>query len=190
MLGRCEIAASERAGIPTSVSPGRSVRRFSATISFSAAVNPCIDSGMTPKTPACLLALCAVGILMGCSTPPRPAGAADGSAFAEARTVIERNCVHCHGTQRLKMMPSFNDTLSLAALRGPGNWIVPFKPEESRFFQVVTMPGSQRGAMPPTGHGISTEEIGALRAWIVAGAPLPDGAPVMLTPQGPGPRSL
>jgi mono/diheme cytochrome c family protein len=130
----------------------------------------------------------AAGMLMSCSTPPAKVGSAGGSGFAEARMVIEQNCVHCHGTQRLKTMPSFNDTLSLAALRGPGNWIVPGKPESSRFFQVVTLPDSHAGAMPPTGHAISREEISKLRAWITAGAPLPD-APVELKPEGMGPRS-
>jgi hypothetical protein len=86
-------------------------------------------------------------------------------------------------------MPSFNDTRALAALRGPGNWIVPGKPESSRFLRVVTIPDSQPGAMPPTGHAISAREIEKLRAWIAAGAPLPDGPPVMLRRQGMGPLS-
>ncbi|MEQ1854170.1 MAG: c-type cytochrome, partial [Chthoniobacteraceae bacterium] len=129
------------------------------------------------------------GTLVSCSTPPRrPAGAEKGS-FEEARPVIERNCVHCHGAQRLATMPSFNDTRSLAALRGPGKWIVPGQPESSRFLQVVTLADSQAGAMPPTGHAISADEIAKLRAWIAAGAPLPGGPAVSMKPQGTAPRS-
>lgn len=86
-------------------------------------------------------------------------------------------------------MPSYNDTGALAKLRGPGNWIVPGQPESSRFLQVVTLSDSQPGAMPPTGHAISKDEIATLRAWIAAGAPLPDGPPILLTPHGTPPRS-
>jgi mono/diheme cytochrome c family protein len=135
--------------------------------------------------------LCAItgGILAGCSTPSGSDAPRKDGAFAEARGVIERNCVQCHGKQKLAGMPSFGDTRALAALRGPGNWIVPGEPEKSRFFLVVTLPDSQPGAMPPTGHAISKEDVAKLRAWIAAGAPLP-AKPMTLTPQGIGPRSL
>lgn len=144
---------------------------------------------MTLKTPTCILALFAAGIFASCSTPKSTVEAAKGGGFAEARMVIERNCVHCHGPQRLATMPSFSDTRALAALRGKANWIVPGQPESSRFLQVVTLADSQPGAMPPTGHAISADEVAKLRAWIVAGAPIPDGASVPLKPQGTGPRS-
>ena len=148
-----------------------------------------MNRGMTLKTPPCFLALFAAGILVSCTTPKSTVGTAASGGFAEAKGVIERNCVHCHGTQRLATMPSFNDTKALAALRGTGKWIVPGKPEESRFLQVVTLADSQPGTMPPTGHAISKAEIAKLRAWIVAGAAIPDGALVMLQPQGAAPRS-
>lgn len=135
-----------------------------------------------------LLCVIAGGILVGCSTPSGSDTKPKDGTFAEARGVIERNCVQCHGTEKLASMPSFGDTRALAALRGPGNWIVPGKPESSRFFLVVTLPDSQAGAMPPTGHAISKEDIAKLRAWIAAGAPLP-AEPGTLTPQGMGPRS-
>lgn len=86
-------------------------------------------------------------------------------------------------------MPALADTRSLAGLIGPANWIVPGHPERSRFFQVVTLTDAQPGAMPPTGHAISAAEVEKLRAWIVAGAPVPAGAPVALLPRGEGPRS-
>jgi mono/diheme cytochrome c family protein len=141
-----------------------------------------------PHLPACFITFVA-GLLVGCSTPPRGTVSAEAGSFADARPVIERNCVHCHGSQRLATMPSFNDTRALAALRGPGKWIVPGQPESSRFLQVVTLADSQPGAMPPTGHAISADEIAKLHAWIAAGAPLPDGAPVSLKPEGAAPRS-
>ena len=111
------------------------------------------------------------------------------ASFASVRPVLESNCVHCHGPNRLAHMPALADTRSLAGLIGPGNWIVPGHPERSRFFQVVTLSDAQPGAMPPTGHAISAAEVEKLRAWIVAGAAVPEGESVALIPRGEGPRS-
>lgn len=110
-------------------------------------------------------------------------------SFASVRPALESNCVHCHGPNHLPNMPAFTDTQALARLTGPANWIVPGHPERSRFFQVVTFADEQPGAMPPTGYAISRAEAATLRAWIVAGAPVPDGAAVVLTPRGEGPHS-
>lgn len=110
-------------------------------------------------------------------------------SFASVRPVLESNCVHCHGPNHLSHMPAFPDTRALARLIGPANWIVPGHPERSRLFHIVTLADGQSGAMPPTGHAISRTEVEAMRAWIAAGAPVPEGAPVVLTARGEGPRS-
>jgi len=86
-------------------------------------------------------------------------------------------------------MPAFPDTRALARLIGPDKWIVPGHPERSRFFRAVTSADEQPGAMPPTGHAIAKSEVEALRAWIAAGAPVPEGASVELVARGEGPRS-
>ncbi len=132
--------------------------------------------------------LLSLGVLFtpGCAEPSQRNAPA---SFASVRPVFESNCVHCHGPNRLAHMPALADTRSLAGLIGPANWIVPGKPERSRFFQVVTLTDAQPGAMPPTGHAISAAEVAKLRAWIVAGAPVPSGEPVALIASGEGPRS-
>mgnify|MGYP000969729753 FL=1 len=94
------------------------------------------------------------------------------NSFAPVRTVLETNCVHCHGDNRLSTMPPINDTQALSKLIGQ-HWIVPGKPEASRFFQVVTFPDEIPGAMPPSGHAISKKEVQILREWIKSGAKLP-----------------
>lgn len=136
---------------------------------------------LTLLTPALLLA--------GCGHAPQPATAEESASFAKARVVLETNCVHCHGDDRLKGMPPIATTAHLAKLIGPGNWIVPGKPEQSRFFQVVIFPDEIPGAMPPTGHGIGKTEVEALREWILAGAPVPKGPNQKLQPRGEAPRS-
>ena len=85
-------------------------------------------------------------------------------------------------------MPSFASTRDLAALTGPGKLIVPGAPEQSRFFQVVTMSDSDIGAMPPTGHALTSREVAVLKSWIAGGADLPEGN-VALRPHGRAPRS-
>ncbi len=131
-------------------------------------------------------AVAAIIVGAGCANPGQRGAA---GSFASVRPVLESNCVHCHGPNHLPNMPAFTDTRALARLTGPANWIVPGHPERSRFFQVVTFADKQPGAMPPTGHAISRSDAAALRAWIMAGAPVPDGAPIVLTPRGEGPHS-
>ncbi|MBE7494105.1 MAG: hypothetical protein HS117_04130 [Verrucomicrobiaceae bacterium] len=127
-------------------------------------------------------------LLLVASCAQKPANEAEAVAFAPVLSVLETNCVHCHGDNRLSTMPPINDTQAIAKLIGT-SWIVPGKPEASRFFQVVTFPDEIPGAMPPSGHAISKKEVQILRDWIKAGAKLP-GHNVKLAPQGPLPRSI
>lgn len=139
------------------------------------------------RTPA-FLPLIAVTLLgiTGCETASPPPMQV---AHPRVLTLLETNCVHCHGQQRLQSMPSFADTKSLAALIGPGKWIVPGHPENSRFFQVVALADNQPTAMPPTGHAISKSDLETLRRWIKEGAKLP-AKNIALQPRGTAPRSL
>jgi mono/diheme cytochrome c family protein len=126
--------------------------------------------------------------LLLASCAQKPVSEADTTAFAPVRSVLETNCVHCHGDNRLSTMPPINDTQAIAKLIGT-SWIVPGKPEASRFFQVVTFSDEIPGAMPPSGHAISKKEVQILRDWIKAGAKLP-ASNVKLSPRGPLPRSI
>lgn len=126
-----------------------------------------------------------------CTTAPQPVAASTSSqlaAFKGVLPLLETNCSHCHGEQRLPTMPALTDTKALGALVGPGKFIVPGKPENSRFYQVVTLSDNQAGAMPPTGHAISKSELKALHTWIAGGAPLP-AENLAITPRGMAPRS-
>lgn len=138
------------------------------------------------------LAACGAGValgLAGCASSPEQTAEPADPVVARALAVIEANCVHCHGEQRLQTMPAVADLDSLRALRGEGGLIVPGRPEVSRFFTVVTLSDTQPGAMPPTGHAITRAEVEVLRAWIVRGAALPPGNRA-LRPRGVPPRSM
>lgn len=138
-----------------------------------------------------LLSACLV-LLASCTQPvweDKPAAVgADSRKWGPALTVLEHQCVHCHGDNRLSTMPPINDTHALSKLIG-SHWIVPGKPEASRFFQVVTFPDEIPGAMPPSGHAIAKKDMQILRDWIKAGAKLP-AQNVKLIPVGPLPRSI
>ncbi|WP_395747917.1 hypothetical protein [Prosthecobacter sp.] len=114
-------------------------------------------------------------------------GSPGSGTWGPALTVLEHQCVHCHGDNRLSSMPPINDTQALSKLIG-SHWIVPGKPQVSRFFQVVTFPDEIPGAMPPSGHAISAKDVQILSDWIKAGARLP-AQRIKLKPQGPLPRS-
>lgn len=136
--------------------------------------------------PSCFAGLAV--LLAGCASAPEGGSTADAATFDRARPVLEASCVHCHGSQRIAGMPSFASTRDLAALTGPGKLIVPGAPEQSRFFQVVTLSDSEIGAMPPTGHALTPREVAVLKGWIASGAELPEEN-VVLRPHGRAPRS-
>lgn len=127
--------------------------------------------------------------LLGCAGRSREPSPAGDPAFDTVRFVLETNCVHCHGDNRLSNMPPINDTRALRSLASSPQWIVPGQPEKSRFYQVVVFPDNVPGAMPPTGHAISKREIQVLHDWIRAGATVPAGRVRKLSPRGDLPRS-
>jgi mono/diheme cytochrome c family protein len=141
------------------------------------------------KIISAILFTSAVSILpSGCGTPVATTPRGGEAAFKAVLPTIEANCVHCHGEQRLPTMFALTSTRELGSLIGPGKLIVPGKPEQSRFFKVVTFSDNEEGAMPPTGHAIGKRHIEALRKWIEAGAPVP-AQPHPMKPRGEAPRS-
>ncbi len=124
---------------------------------------------------------------MSCTTKPANSDAL--RAFAPVQSVLETNCAHCHGDNRLSTMPPITDSHALSRLITADGWIVPGKPEDSRFFQVVTFPDEIPGAMPPTGHAISSRDVETLRAWIKNGATVPRGKMIRFAAKGELPRS-
>ncbi len=91
-----------------------------------------------------------------------------------AAQVFQKNCVACHGAA-LKMS-NLDLRTREAILRGGerGAAVVPNYPEKSLLYLLVSH--QQKPAMPP-GKKLSTEEMGVLRLWILAGAVLPEVDP-------------
>ncbi len=131
-----------------------------------------------------------VCLVISCCASPDHSAATIDPAFAKVQAVLETNCVHCHGDNRLSSMPSIQDSQALAKLTSHGGWIVRGKPDLSRIYQVVTFPDEVPGAMPPTGHAIGQTDVQVLREWIATGAKLPSGRVIKFTPHGKPPRSI
>lgn len=130
-----------------------------------------------------------IAILSSCTAPSSLSPQAQAQ-FAKVQTILENNCVHCHGENHLSTMPPFGDSRALTKLIGSNTWIIPGQPASSRLYQVVTFSDNIPGAMPPTGHAISPQETQMLHDWIKAGAQVPSAKNIRFTPRGKSPRSI
>jgi hypothetical protein len=99
------------------------------------------------------------------------------SAFDAARSVLETHCLECHTEDEAKAELVL--TTREAMLRGGegGSSLKPGEPANSLLFSRVMLPADDSERMPPKKHSapLTPEESNALRTWIEAGAPWPDG---------------
>lgn len=102
-----------------------------------------------------------------------PAHAGTGDTFADAREVIERRCLSCHGGDHRESGLSFAtaETFALGGSRGPA--VRADDPARSRLLEVVSYRDPSL-AMPPQGV-LPEDERAALERWVTAGAPWPEG---------------
>jgi hypothetical protein len=117
-----------------------------------------------------------LGLLMGglAGAVADRASADDGAAMFQDRVapVLERRCVQCH--QGEEPEGGLSLVTAEAVLRGgdSGPPIVPGKPDESLLLDMVI---GDEPAMPKKGPPLTEDEVAALRAWIAAGVPWPEG---------------
>lgn len=89
--------------------------------------------------------------------------------------VLESKCLGCHSEEKAK------GQLSLVTLAGArkggkeGVALVPGKPEESPLYTRTLPTDDEPPEMPEKGDPLSKDEADALRAWIAAGSPWPEG---------------
>lgn len=102
--------------------------------------------------------------------------------LTEVKPLLENYCLRCHNTGLL--LGDLNlETRELAFASGQGGpFIVPKKPQSSRFYQVLKLEQGNKKAMPPEKHRMSKEERELIYRWIQQGADWPKDSRGTLRP--------
>ena len=110
-------------------------------------------------------------------------GAADFAA--DIKPVLETTCLQCHGPDKDKGKLRLHEKAAFMHGGDTGAAVVAGKPDESLLLKRVQLPEDDDDAMPPKGKGprLTAAQVTALREWIAAGAPWPDG--LVLKPVDP-----
>jgi mono/diheme cytochrome c family protein len=101
-----------------------------------------------------------------------PAAAAEPTMFAERiAPVLRQRCLSCHGA---KKRGGLDLTTRAGLLKGGdgGTVVTPGSAAKSRLLQMVSGPDAK---MPKEGPKLTAAQVAALRQWVEAGAPWPDG---------------
>jgi mono/diheme cytochrome c family protein len=101
-----------------------------------------------------------------------PASAGGPAPFADRiAPVLRQRCLPCHGDKR---RGGLDLTTRAGLLKGGdgGAVVVPGSAAKSRLLQMVTGPDAK---MPKQGPKLTAAQVAALREWVEAGAPWPDG---------------
>ncbi len=106
----------------------------------------------------------------------RPAKVAMVSFSDQIEPILDLHCWKCHGPTgraraglRLVSEADFDRILDEHPVVAAG------APERSELFDVITLPRDDDDAMPPSGPGLSDEEIALVRLWIIQGGSTESG---------------
>ena len=138
---------------------------------------------------AAVVVVALLTVLLSCSTLSEVDGVATPRSSTEPvsfeneiKPIFEDRCVMCHNGHvaagDLNLL-----TRDLAFRRSSnGPFFVPGYPERSKIFRMVRLADHEPGAMPPTGHALSEEELETIKQWIAEGADWPAGEAGYLRP--------
>ncbi len=115
----------------------------------------------------------ALFILMGLGSPPAQASALQQQALP----ILEKHCFKCHGETKVRGGLSLASKQGLAKGGDTGPAVNLKNPDQSILWKAIEFDGLE---MPPSGK-LSDKEREILRAWISAGAPLPEGKSIAKT---------
>jgi mono/diheme cytochrome c family protein len=103
--------------------------------------------------------------------------------FEAARAVLEVRCMECHTPEEAKGGLVFATREGMLKGGDSGTSLVPGDPDQSSLLQRVCLSADDDERMPPKKNGepLSPQEIAALKDWIAADAPWPEGE--LLTPK-------
>jgi mono/diheme cytochrome c family protein len=103
--------------------------------------------------------------------------------FEAARAVLEVRCMECHTPEEAKGGLVFATREGMLKGGDSGTSLVPGDPDQSSLLQRVCLSADDDERMPPKKNGepLSPQETAALKDWIAADAPWPEGE--LLTPK-------
>jgi mono/diheme cytochrome c family protein len=95
------------------------------------------------------------------------------TTFAQIKPILDTACVSCHGPKKAKhdlRLDTVEGVLKGGKKLGAG--VVSGKPDESPLVKVLTLPRTEKLAMPPEGGGdpLSQEQMNLIKKWITDGA--------------------
>ena len=143
----------------TSVSPAPTSESAPKTEPASDDIDPIVpeDDGSAPSTSVQ-------------SETPKPTKIAMISFSEQIEPILDTHCWKCHGPTgraraglRLVSQDDFERVLDEHPVVSSG------APEQSELFDVITLPRDDDDAMPPSGPGLSSNEIALVRLWIEQG---------------------
>ncbi len=94
----------------------------------------------------------------------------------QVRSILAHNCYKCHGPEKIKgdLRLDRRDMIFKGGEDGPV--IVPGDPIASDLFRRISLPSSDKDAMPSKGKKLSEAAIAIIKFWIQKGAPWPDSS--------------
>jgi mono/diheme cytochrome c family protein len=121
--------------------------------------------------------------LLPFSVPMAVAAYETNPTFEAARAVLEVRCMECHTPEEAKGGLVFATREGMLKGGDSGTSLVPGDPDQSSLLQRVCLAADDDERMPPKKNGepLSPQEIAALKDWIAADAPWPEGE--LLTPK-------
>jgi len=100
---------------------------------------------------------------------PMSAAAASPDFAKDVAPILERHCIRCHQAGNAKGKVSVATAMDLLEKE----FVVPGKPDESSFLDLLISEGGKRPRMPKEGKSLTPEEVAVLREWIKGGATWP-----------------
>ena len=94
----------------------------------------------------------------------------------QVRAILAHNCYKCHGAEKIKgdLRLDRRDMIFKGGENGPV--IVPGDLAASELFRRISLPSSDKDAMPSKGKKLADEDIELIKFWILKGAPWPDSS--------------
>ncbi|WP_167273316.1 DUF1549 domain-containing protein [Dyadobacter arcticus] len=92
----------------------------------------------------------------------------------EVRTILAHNCYNCHGEAKSKGDLRLNTKEGIMKGGESGSIIVKGHPDQSEIIRRVSLPKTDKEAMPTKGKRLTEREIKVLQYWIEKGAVWPD----------------